>query len=147
MSAPTLEERLAITDLTVAYCWAIDTHDWPLLNDVFVSDATADLDGVPKVGRAAIVDYIAAVLGKLDDSQHIIANHQIDVDGDAATSRCYLHAQHVRLGVPGGDLFVVAGRYEDTLVRRPEGWRISHRRLVVMWRDGNVAVVHPKCSD
>ena len=38
---------------------------------------------------------------------------------------------------------MVAGRYEDRLVRTDAGWRIAHRTLTVMWTDGNVAVAHP----
>ncbi|MSW21594.1 MAG: hypothetical protein F2873_11935 [Actinobacteria bacterium] len=35
----------------------------------------------------------------------------------------------------------MAGRYDDDLVRTPTGWRISHRRLVATWADGNPRVV------
>jgi hypothetical protein len=87
---------------------------------------------------------VSRVLVPLDDSQHVVSTHQISVDGDTATCRCYLLAQHVRNGVPGGDNLMVGGRYEDTLVRTAVGWRISHRRLVTMWREGNPAVVRPR---
>jgi hypothetical protein len=36
---------------------------------------------------------------------------------------------------------VVAGRYEDRLVRTADGWRIAHRELITMWTAGNLAVV------
>ena len=72
-----------------------------------------------------------------------VTNHQIVIEDDRATCRCYVHAQHVRRGVEGGDNFVIGGRYEDTMARTPKGWRISHRRLVVMWREGNAEVVLP----
>jgi hypothetical protein len=39
--------------------------------------------------------------------------------------------------------YVIAGRYEDELVRTADGWRVSFRRLVVVWTDGNLAVVRP----
>jgi hypothetical protein len=39
---------------------------------------------------------------------------------------------------------MIAGRYEDQLVRTPAGWRIHHRVLTVMWREGNLAVVRPE---
>ncbi len=143
MSAPSIEDRFAIIDLTVAYCWALDTRDWVALDDVFVPDATAAL-GRPQVhGAAAIKAMVSAVLTPLDDSQHIVANHQVAVDGDNATCRCYFHAQHIKRGLLDGDNFIVSGRYEDTLRRTPAGWRITHRDLVVMWTEGNPLVVRP----
>ena len=63
------------------------------------------------------------------------------MDGDTARSSCYFHAQHVRAGTPGGDLYVIAGRYQDTLTRTDAGWRISERVQTYQWRNGNRAVV------
>lgn len=40
----------------------------------------------------------------------------------------------------GGPNFIVAGRYEDQLVRKAAGWKIARRELVIMWTDGNPAV-------
>ena len=74
----------------------------------------------------------------LDVSQHMVSTHQFAVDGDRATGRCYLHAQHVA----GGGQFVVAGRYEDRYRRTPDGWRIEHRTLTVMWTAGDPAVLN-----
>ena len=138
-----LADRTAITDLTIAYCWALDSHDWDGLDDVFASDVTAELASPLLTGVEAIKARVKLALDPLDDSQHMVTNHQIAIDGDQATCRCYLHAQHVRHGVEGGDNFVIGGRYEDTVVRTSGGWRIQHRRLVSMWRDGNPAVLHP----
>lgn len=133
-------DEAAIVRLTHAYCWALDTGEWDALDDVFTRDATAHLGGDQR-GIDEIKQRVSTALGPLDDSQHIVATHQIAIDGDRATSRCYLHAQHVRRDAVGGPHYVVAGRYEDELVRTDRGWRISDRRLVVMWTDGNLAVV------
>jgi hypothetical protein len=62
-------------------------------------------------------------------------------DGHEATSQCYLQAQHVRAGTPGGDTFVVVGRYSDELVRTEDGWRIAVRWLETWWTSGNQAVL------
>jgi hypothetical protein len=138
-----LADRTAIVDLTIAYCWALDTRSWDALDDVFSGDVTAELASPTLHGVEAIKARVALALTPLDDSQHMVSNHQVVIDGDRATCRCYLQAQHVRRGVEGGDNFVIGGRYEDDLVRTPDGWRISHRRLVSMWRDGNPGVLHP----
>jgi len=140
----TLLDDHEIRQLAFRYCRALDTKDWALLDDVFLPDATGQM-GSPKVlvGIEAIRDRIRTALEQLDDSQHLVGNHEIAVDGDTATHRCYLQAQHVREAASGGPNYIVAGRYEDRLVRTELGWRIEHRTLTVMWTDGNVAVAHP----
>ena len=137
-----LDER-DIVAVAFRYCRALDTKDWPALATVFLPDATADLSsGTDLVGLEAIVGRIRTALEHLDDSQHLVGNHEVLVDGDAATHRCYLQAQHVRRAATGGPNYLVGGRYEDRLVRTAQGWRIAHRTLTVMWTDGNVVVAH-----
>lgn len=137
-----LTDQQQIIDVTIAYCWALDTNRWDDLDEVFLPDATALLGGTDCQGRDAIKARIERALGPLDDSQHMISNHQVVVadDGATATSRCYLQAQHVLKGTEGGPLWMVAGRYEDRFERADEGWRIRHRELVVMWTEGNPGV-------
>ena len=137
-TAQMLADRAAIVDLTHRYCWALDTHDWEDLDSVFTQDACGDLLA-DVVGREAIKTRVRTALTPLHQTQHLVANHQIILNGDAATCRCYLQAQHVRVKDAGGDNFIIAGRYEDELLRTPDGWRISFRRLVVMWTQGRLS--------
>lgn len=139
-----LDER-EIVATAIRYTWALDAKRWDDLDQVFTEDATANLTE-PVSGRTAIKARVAAALGPLDDSQHLVGNHEVELDGDRATHRCYLHAQHIRHGVDDSPLFVVAGRYEDDMVRTEAGWRIAHRSLIVMWTDGNTDVVRPPSS-
>lgn len=135
-----LDER-DIVAVATRCCRALDTKDWPTLANVFLPDATADLSsGVDLIGLDAIVDRIRNALDFLDDSQHLVGNHEVTVTGDTATHRCYLQAQHVRRAATGGPNYLVGGRYEDRLVRTTDGWRIARRTLTVMWTDGNLVV-------
>lgn len=136
-----LEDRQAIVDVTIAYCWALDTRDWPALDQVFLPDATARL-GPEFEGLDAIKERVRTALTPLDHSQHCVTNHQVHVEGDTATSRCYLVAQHTMLDADGGPNFTVAGRYEDTLERTPDGWRIRRRELTMTWTEGNPSVMY-----
>ena len=113
----------AIVQLTIDYCWALGAGG--------------------QQGCDEIIERVASALGPLDDSQHMVTNHQIRIDGDTATGRCYVHAQHIRAAAEGGSLYVVAGRYEDDYVRTGDGWRIAERRIRTRWTDGNLAVVRP----
>lgn len=135
-------DRQAIVDLTIAYTWALDRRQFEDLRQVFLPDAIASLVGELR-GVDAIIERVSAALMPLDDSQHIVSNHQVRLNGDRATCRCYMQAQHVRRGLEGGDNFIVAGRYEDDVVRTAEGWRIARRVLVRTWSDGNPAVLRP----
>lgn len=137
------EDRADIIDITHRYCWALDRNVWDELDDVFLPDATAVLGTRSAANRDEIKQICSNALTKLDDSQHIVATHQIRVDGDSATSKCYLHAQHIRRDAAGGPHYVVAGRYEDDFVRTVDGWRIKNRTLTVMWTEGSTAVVRP----
>ena len=144
MNAQQLSDRQEIVDLTIAYCWALDTRDWEALGEMFLPDATAMLLTPSElVGIDAIRERISFALDPLDESQHLVANHQVVVDGDTATCRCYLQAQHVRqaAATTGSPNFIVAGRYEDRLVRTAAGWRVAHREIVAMWTEGNPDVV------
>jgi SnoaL-like domain len=137
-----IDER-DIVAVVSQYCRALDTQNWPLLGEVFEPDSTAEL-GTPVLlsGIDAIVGRIRGALTGLDESQHLVGNHEVTVDGDHATHRCYLQAQHVRRAATGGPNYIVAGSYDDRFVRTPAGWRIAHRTLTVMWTDGNVVVAH-----
>lgn len=135
-----LVDRQAIVDVTIAYCWALDSHEWDALDNVFTPDATAAL-GHEVDGIEAIKARVREALEPLDASQHFVGTHEVRVSGDHATCRCYLQAQHVRGGVDGEDTFMFAGRYEDEFVRTADGWRIQRRDLIAMWTAGNPAVL------
>ena len=138
--AALLDEK-AIIDLTIAYCWALDTRKFEDLRAVFVAKATADLAGVACDGVDAIIERCSRALTPLDVSQHMVSTHHVVVKGDNATCRCYFQAQHVRRAVEGPPNFILAGSYEDQLIRTPVGWRISRRTLTTMWTAGNPAIV------
>jgi ketosteroid isomerase-like protein len=134
-----LADRRAIDDVLYRYAHALDSRDWDLLRTCFTEDAVADyleLGGVNE-GREAIVSLCDSVLSGLDASQHLIGTPQAQVNGNTATATCYLQAQHVFKGAPGGDHYLVGGTYVDRLVRTNDGWRIEHRELNGVWFDGN----------
>lgn len=135
-----LLDTKAIVDLTIAYGWLLDHGPRADLDQVFTPDAVAIYGGDEFNGLPAIIAKVEDALGRLDISQHIVSNQQVAIDGDAATCRCYLHAQHTKRGTEGGDNFIIAGRYLDELVRTDDGWRITHRVLEMDWMEGNPKV-------
>lgn len=137
-----LEDRRAIVDVTILYCWAIDGRDWADLANVFTEDASADYGFLPTIhGLAEIQALVTQVLTPLDSSQHMVTNHQIETHEGETRSRCYFQAQHTRNGLEGGANYVVAGIYRDVWSQTFAGWRIRSRALEVLWTEGNAAVV------
>jgi 3-phenylpropionate/cinnamic acid dioxygenase small subunit len=136
-----LQDKQEITELCYRYGLILDHRDWTGLAAVFTPDANAFyLDMPPCLGYQAIEDTCRAALGSLSATQHLISNVVVRLDGDRAESTCYLQAQHVKAGTPGGDNLIIAGRYDDQLIRTPHGWRIRERRLTFIWTSGNPAV-------
>jgi hypothetical protein len=136
-------DEQAIINLASRYCWALDTRDFADLENVFMPDAFAFLGETECDGIGAIIERVSSALTRLDASQHLVGSHFVALDGDEATHRCYLQAQHVLRGTEGGDLFLVAGMYADRAVRTLGGWRIKHRVLTRIWTSGNPMVVAP----
>ena len=105
-----IQDRQEIIDLTISYAWLLDHGPRERLDTVFTEDAVCDYMTVIVEGLPAIIEKVTNALGPLDASQHIISNQQVTIDGDTATCRCYLHAQHTLRGTEGGDNFIIAGR-------------------------------------
>jgi uncharacterized protein (TIGR02246 family) len=141
-----IADRLAIVEVLHRYAFGIDDADFDALATVFTPDAVMELPGWGvRDGRPAIIELISGVVAELDATQHYVTNATVtSLDGDAATARCYLWAQHILHGTPGGDLFVVGGQYLDELVRLDGSWRIRRRHLQRTWTDGNPAVRQPR---
>jgi 3-phenylpropionate/cinnamic acid dioxygenase small subunit len=131
-----------IVDVTVAYCYALDEKRFDDLASVFTDDAIVDYGTAVCVGVDAVIDKVSTSVAHLDATTHLVSNHRVAVDGDRATCSCYLISQHVRKGTLGGDHYMIAGRYDDELVRTPDGWRISSRRLTRVWSEGNRETVN-----
>jgi SnoaL-like domain len=137
-----LEDREEITDLLYRYSSAIDGRDWDLLRGCFVPDGTADYRefGAATEGIESVVAMCDRVLSGLDASHHLIGNPRITLEGDRATSTCYVQAQHFLASKMGANTLMAGGRYEDELVRTADGWRIVKRVMFTTWTTGNVGV-------
>ena len=128
-----VRDRIEIDDLLTRYATAIDTGDYDLLDAVFTADADCDYEVVGgfRGDRAAFKAWLAEVMGFFDFHQHYVVNRAVDLDGDSATAVSYLY-NPCRLA--GGDrVLEEGGRYHDTLLRTPDGWRITARREEPVW--------------
>ena len=134
-------DKQAIKDLQVHYSISIDTGAYDNLDDVFLPDAVADYGHAGKnEGVQAIKRTCGEALDPLTSAQHQNGNHWAEISGDTARAGCYFTVHQYKKDTPGGEHFSMGGTYTDDLVRTPEGWRISNRKLEVLWSEGNRAV-------
>ena len=129
-----------LVQLTIDYCLAIDSSDFETLRCVFTPDAAGHLGENGQQGVEEIIDWVSRALSPLDEAQHTVSNHQVEINGDTAVMLCYVYARHIKAIASGDELYVVAGRYEDRCVHTDNGWRIAERRIVSLWEQGNRAV-------
>jgi hypothetical protein len=134
-----LADRLAIREVVDLYARAADRVDGAAAAALFTEDGALRIfergTAEPvreRLGREAIATAFAG-LSRYDVTLHVVANHLVDLDGDAATGETYCLAHHVRTIGEGEAAHLsdhlMAIRYLDDFVRTEEGWRIAQRRL------------------
>lgn len=141
-----LSDKAAIADVIHNYAAGVDGHDWTLFRSCFADELEADFTSLKDMGhfRGPSDTWVAAaktLMENLDATQHLMGNIQVELDGDRAVARNYLHAQHVRNDELGERHYIIAGHYRHELVRTDKGWRIAKYSLTAQWTSGNRAVM------
>jgi 3-phenylpropionate/cinnamic acid dioxygenase small subunit len=128
-----LEDRIAIQGLLDAYAASLDARDWARFEACFTEDAdTAYSWG--RFGTAAeLAAAIVPILEPFSVTEHIIANAQIELDGDRAQSRAKLWVICVAPDDPPGEHLVEGGSYACEYRREPDGWKIAGLELTLDW--------------
>jgi hypothetical protein len=115
MSA-TSEDREDILQLLYAYNHAIDGGDAEGWAAMFVEDGALEAAGRVFSGRHELTGFARGVHGM----RHVVANPVVELSGDSARVDAYVIVYR-------GLTPTVIGTYEDSLVRKPEGWRFTRR--------------------
>ena len=96
--------------------------------DILAEDAEGDFGTGSVVGSAEIINLIRGYLDSCGPTQHLLANTVVDVDGDAATTKAYIHDVHLNSASDPAVRFYTLGDYHDTWRRGGDGhWRITKR--------------------
>ncbi|MGV9678645.1 nuclear transport factor 2 family protein [Nocardia sp. NPDC003482] len=119
-------DRLAIHELLALHGHLSDAGDFDRMGEVFVADVEynlTELGGEVVHGRDALRD-MAIELGDGNPLAHHVTNIVVSpLDADAAL----VHSKGLGIGAGGT---VASVTYEDIVRRTPDGWRITHRRIV-----------------
>ncbi|HZQ84846.1 MAG TPA: nuclear transport factor 2 family protein [Acidimicrobiales bacterium] len=132
-------DRDELVELMSRYASMSDTRNWDELpRTVLCDEFTADFSslGVPvmTVSRDAWCRQSQQASAGWTATHHAITNHRIAVDGDRATIRAHVRAEHWGspvVAATGANCWLVVGFYDNVAVRTPEGWRLSSVKLTV----------------
>ena len=132
-----LVDRAEIIDVLYRYFSSVDLRDWERWGSCFTDDVEIDLGFGQETGREKVVSWAEAGLADVDGTHHMSTNHEISIDGDAATVRSDLLTTHVVQKENGVERLTAGGTYDHILVRTLEGWKIKKAGNHMVWRDGN----------
>ncbi|MET0291798.1 MAG: nuclear transport factor 2 family protein [Steroidobacteraceae bacterium] len=126
-----VEDELEIRRILVDYSATQDARDYAGYAALFARHGEWVNGKQVHKGRVAIQKMLVDLYGPPppgyvnNESYHISSNAQIDVKGDRATAR----SRHLLLmrGPKGEPTPVLAGRYEDELIREDGRWKILRR--------------------
>jgi ketosteroid isomerase-like protein len=120
-----LVDKEQIRDLVHRYCWAVDKGTLSDVMALFHDPSTLILaPGKKYEGKAAVERwYDVYMANRMEVLRHLIHNQVIVLNGDTAASKSYFDA----VGDLKGESIVVAGYYEDTLLRVQGEWKFTEK--------------------
>ena len=136
-------DRDELVELMSRYANVPDTQNWDELpRSVFCDEFTSDFSslGVPVTtfSRDAWCQRTKQVFAGWTATHHAVTNHRIAIDGDRATIRAHVRAEHwapPEVAGGGPNCWLVVGFYDDVAVRTPEGWRLSSVTLTLIHQE------------
>ncbi len=137
------DDRFSIIRALDQYAECLDERNWSGLDEVFTRDVRADYRAWQTESIDELREKIRSMLGGCGPSQHLLGNYRIDLDGDAASSRCYARVTHFGRGEHKGSEYEVWMEYSDEWVRTEQGWRSRSRSAVANMHRGDPGVLGP----
>lgn len=133
LNAQRLADELEIRNLVARLAQLADMGDLNEYVSLFTDDASWEMPGAPRRGRADIMAGAqdrrsSGTTGPGSNTRHVISTLSVRSDGsDEATSDSYWLFYGNTTTAPAVQLM---GHYHDTLRRQPEGWRLARREIV-----------------
>lgn len=135
----TVTDYVAIRQLRSAYSHAVDTGAWEDWAELFTEDATCALGFETLEGREAIEEYGRSTLEeRFEKSFHFAHMPLIDISGDEASGRWYIHVYYE---LPDTTTGRILGRYHDTYERLSGHWKFERIEYDIAVDTGTVVDV------
>jgi ketosteroid isomerase-like protein len=127
-----LEDREEIRQIFVDYARYLDAGDHAGYASLFAADGVLAAQLGEAVGPAAIEAILdenlgPRVRGHLPPAIHVMANHDIHVDGHQATATVVWY--YMTTDADACPTILQSGRYRDDLVREGGRWKIRHHEI------------------
>ena len=136
-TAEMVADRLEIEDLITDYAAIIDSGEVDRLDDIFTPDAEIDYSamGGAKGAYPEVKEFLRKALKGFKNTQHLISNFEIRLDGDRATGKimCFNPMEMETGERPAIPVFFIGLWYHDEYVKTPAGWRIAKRSETKSW--------------
>jgi hypothetical protein len=139
-----LINKSEITSVVNSYFRALDEKNFSVQHfaSIFTPEARVTRpNGASLTGPEEISASHQKSFTRFDGSQHVVAGHEISLDGSTATVRANLIAMHMWQGSKADankldNFFIAGGVISATLVQSDGQWKISQMSNAVLWRAG-----------
>jgi SnoaL-like domain len=136
-------DRDELVELMSRYANMADTKSWDeLARLVLCDEVTCDFSslGAPltTLSREDWCRGTKQAFAGWTATHHAITNHVIAVDGDRASIRAHVRAEHwapATVAAGGPSCWLVVGFYDNVAVRTPDGWRLSTVKLTAIHQE------------
>jgi SnoaL-like domain len=139
-----MNDREEIIQAINLYGLAMDSQRWDLFDRIFAEHVDADYGATSHWhDRASFKRDFGSFHELFDATQHVMTNHLVTVEGDAAQSHTYGMWRLIRHAAGDPPVWDGTGYYDDAWRRTHSGWRIVRRVCRVVWWTGNPRVQTP----
>lgn len=127
-----LQER-AISKLIIKFARFLDEKNFAAYSECYLEDGELITPWGVQKGRSGIREKAENDLGKYASTQHISANHDIEVTGNTAKVRSSLWATHV-YDPEGLHFWAGGGHYDINLFFTDAGWKMASVSINPVWK-------------
>lgn len=136
-----LSDRLRVRETIERYFSSVDAKDREGLISCFAEEAEAEHQlGTPEhnrvTGGRAVAESVYAICSGFTASNHSVSNFVVEISGDKAEANTFA----IAVVIKGSQALVRGLRYQDSLRRTAQGWRISRRMQTPLWQTESAAL-------
>ena len=131
-----MRDEWALRKMAMEYARTVDRGDGAGFAALFTPDAAVEGPGFKVQGYDQLFGNPGMLKQMYQSTMHTVLNHTVKITGDTAEGETYCIAYQVNRPENGITTRLDwAIRYQDTLRREDDAWRIARRVLVLDWTE------------